>query len=231
MINALVDWLVQVIDSFGYLGVGLAIFLESFIAPIPSQIILPFSGFVASQGTMNIILVIIVAAFGAYLGTLPFYLVGLWGDDFVEKFLKKYGKYLFLTEEDLEKGYEAFEKHGYGIVFFGRFIPLVRSVISFPAGAARMKFWVFSVFTYAGSLIFVAIMCLAGYFMGESWHIVAVYTEEYERVAIALLLIVFLLYIWRGIRKMAKHKELVAEEEKTAAQNIVKQKKKTSKDE
>ena len=207
MINALVDWLVQAIDSFGYLGVGLAIFLESFIAPIPSQIILPFSGFVASQGSLNIILVIIVAAFGAYLGTLPFYFVGLWGDEFVEKFLKKYGKYLFLSQDDLDKGYKAFEKYGYGIVFFGRLIPLVRSVISFPAGAARMKFWIFSVFTYAGSLIFASILCMAGYLMGESWHIVAIYTEEYERIAIAILVIVVLLYIWRGIRNLNKETE------------------------
>jgi len=207
MINTLVDWLVQVIDSFGYIGVGLAIFLESFIAPIPSQIILPFSGFVASQGSLNIILVILVAAFGAYLGTLPFYFVGLWGDKFVEKFLKKYGKYLFISEEDLEKGYTAFEKYGSGIVFFGRFIPLVRTVISFPAGVARMKFGVFSLFTYVGSLIFASILCLAGYFLGEGWHIVAIYVEKYERVVIAIFVILLLLYIWRGIKNLSKQRE------------------------
>jgi membrane protein DedA with SNARE-associated domain len=207
MINTLIDWLVQGIDSLGYLGVGLSIFLESFIALIPSQIVLPFSGFVASQGSLNIILVIIVASFGAYLGTLPFYFVGLWGDEFVNRFLKKYGKYLFISEEDLEKGYTAFEKYGHGIVFFGRFIPLVRSVISFPAGAARMKFGLFSLFTYVGSLIFASILCLSGYFLGESWHIVAVYVDKYERVVTAILLIVFLLYLWRGIKKPSKQKE------------------------
>lgn len=204
MINALVDWLVHTIDSFGYLGVILAIFLESFIAPIPSQIILPFSGFVASQGSLNIVLVILVAACGAYLGTLPFYFVGLWGEEFVEKFLKKYGKYLFISQEDLDKGYKAFEKYGHGIVFFGRFIPIVRSVISFPAGAAKMKFGIFSIFTFAGSLIFATILCTAGYLMGESWQIVAVYTEEYEKIAIAILLILFLLYVWRGMRSIIK---------------------------
>lgn len=218
MINSLVDWLVQAIDSLGYLGVGLAIFLETFIAPIPSQIILPFSGFVASQGSLNIILVIVVAAFGAYLGTLPFYFVGLWGDEFVEKFLKKYGKYLFISPEDLEKGYNAFEKYGSGIVFFGRLIPIVRSVISFPAGAARMKFWVFSVFTYAGSLIFASILCTAGYLMGESWHIVVVYIEEYERIALALLIIAVLLYIWRGMRNIIKESKEREEFEKASSE-------------
>jgi membrane protein DedA with SNARE-associated domain len=214
MINSLVDWLVVTIDSFGYIGVGFAIFLESFIAPIPSQLILPFSGFVASQGSLNIILVIVVAAFGAYLGTLPFYFVGVWGEEFVEKFLKKYGKYLFISQDDLEKGYNAFEKYGHGIVFFGRLIPIVRSVISFPAGAAKMKFWIFSVFTYAGSLIFASILCTAGYLMGESWHIVAEYTEEYERVALVILAILFLLYVWRGIRNLKKEQMVLKEDEK-----------------
>jgi len=207
MINALVDWLVQSIDSFGYVGVALAIFLESFIAPIPSQIILPFSGFVASQGTLNIVLVVLVASLGAYLGTLPFYLIGLWGEEYIEKFLNKYGKYLFLYQEDLDKGYESFEKYGYGIVFFGRFLPIVRSVISFPAGAAKMKFGLFSLFTFAGILVYVSILCVAGYLMGESWHIVALYIEEYERIAIALLVIAVLLYIWRGMRKVIKKRE------------------------
>ncbi len=204
MINSLVDWLVQAIDSLGYIGVCLAVFLESFIAVIPSQIILPFSGFVASQGSLNIVVVILVVALGAYLGTLPFYFIGLWGDDFVRNFLKKYGKYLFISEDDLEKGYTAFEKYGYGIVFFGRLIPIVRSVISFPAGAAGMKFGIFSIFTYTGSLIFATILCLAGYFMGEKWHIVAIYTDEYERIVIGILLIIFLLYIGRGIKKLSE---------------------------
>lgn len=204
MITTLVDWLVGVIDSLGYVGVLLAIFLESFIAPIPSQLILPFSGFVASQGSLNIVLVILVAGLGAYLGTLPFYFVGLWGEEFIAKFLDKYGKYLFISKDELDKGYRAFEKYGGGIVFFGRFIPIIRSVISFPAGAAKMNFWVFSVFTYAGSVIFAAVLCLAGYFLGENWPTVATYVEEYERVAIALLVILFLLYIWKGMKDIIK---------------------------
>jgi membrane protein DedA with SNARE-associated domain len=204
MITTLVDWLVGAIDSLGYIGVLLAIFLESFIAPIPSQLILPFSGFVASQGSLNIVLVILVAGLGAYLGTLPFYFVGLWGEEFIAKFLEKYGKYLFISKDELDKGYRAFEKYGGGIVFFGRFIPIIRSVISFPAGAAKMNFWVFSIFTYAGSLIFAAVLCLAGYFLGENWPTVATYVEEYERVAIALLVILFLLYIWKGMRDIIK---------------------------
>jgi membrane protein DedA with SNARE-associated domain len=204
MINSLVDWLVNAIDSLGYIGVFIGVFLESFLALIPSEIILPFSGFVASRGTMNIVLVIATVGIGAYLGSLPFYFIGLWGDDFVEKFLKKYGKYLFISQDDLEKGYKAFEKHGNKIVFFGRFIPLIRSVISFPAGAARMKFSIFSIYTILGSLLYATALCLGGYYMGENWQIIASYINQYENIVLALLSIAILIYIWRGMRQVIK---------------------------
>jgi membrane protein DedA with SNARE-associated domain len=216
MINSLVDWLVQTIDSLGYLGVFIGVFLESFLALIPSEIILPFSGFVASRGTMNIVLVIATVGIGAYLGSLPFYFIGLWGDDFVEKFLKKYGKYIFISQDDLEKGYKAFEKHGNKIVFFGRFIPLIRSVISFPAGAARMKFPIFSIYTTLGSLLYATALCLGGYYMGENWQIIASYINQYENIVLALLSIAILIYIWRGMReviKESKKKEIEKEKE------------------
>ena len=205
MVNSLVDWLVQAIDSLGYLGVFIGVFLESFLALIPSEIILPFSGFVASRGSMNIVLVIITVGVGAYLGSLPFYFIGLWGDDFVEKFLKKYGKYLFISQDDLEKGYKAFEKHGNKIVFFGRFIPLIRSVISFPAGAARMKFPIFSIYTILGSLLYATALCLGGYYMGENWTVIAGYINQYESIVLALLSIAILIYIWRGMREVIKN--------------------------
>jgi membrane protein DedA with SNARE-associated domain len=215
MINVLVDWLVQAIDSLGYLGVFIGVFLESFLALIPSEIILPFSGFVASRGSMNIVLVIITVGIGAYLGSLPFYFIGLWGDDFVEKFLKKYGKYIFISNEDLDKGYRAFEKHGNKIVFFGRFIPLIRSVISFPAGAARMKFPIFSIYTILGSLLYATALCLGGYYMGENWTVIAGYINQYENLVLALLSIAILIYIWRGMREVIKNsKKNEAEKEK-----------------
>ena len=213
MINSLVDWLVTSMDQLGYFGVFLAVILETFIAPIPSQIILPFAGFLASQGSLNIILVIFVVAFASYLGTLPFYVVGWLGEEYIMKFLRKYGKYLFISNDDLDKGYSAFKKYGHGIVFFGRLLPIVRSVISFPAGAAKMKFWKFSVFTFAGSFIFAAISCTAGYLMGESWDIVVEYIEEYERIVVLILIILLLLYIWRGMNNIIKESKKMKEEE------------------
>lgn len=206
MISSLIDWLVQAIDSLGYLGVALAVFLETFIPPIPSQIIFPFSGFVASQGTLNIVLVILTASLVTYLGTLPFYLIGLWGEGAILTFLKKYGKYLFISNDDIDKAYKIFDKHGHGIIFFGRVIPIIRSVISLPAGVAKMNFWKFTLFTLAGTTLFAALLCLPGYFMGENWGVVVGYIEEYERIILALLLILFLLYIRKGVRDFIKER-------------------------
>lgn len=203
MINSFIEWLVNIINVLGYPGVALAMFIESFFAPIPSEIILPFSGFVASQGTLNVYIVIVIASLAAYLGTLPFYFIGVWGEDFILKFLKKYGKYLFISQKDVDSGYKAFEKFGVGIVFFGRLIPIVRTVISFPAGASKMKFGIFSLFTLLGSLIWSSILAYTGYLMGENWSVVSVYTEEYERIILGVLLIAFLLYIWRGIKNLS----------------------------
>ncbi len=203
MINSFVVWLVDIINRLGYPGVALAMFIESFFAPIPSEIILPFSGFVASQGSLNIYLVIIVATLAAYLGTLPFYFVGLWGEEHILKFLKKYGKYLFISQKDLDFGYKAFEKYGVGIVFLGRVIPIVRTVISFPAGASKMNFVKFSIFTLSGSLIWSSLLAYMGYVMGDNWKLVSVYTEEYERVILGILVIVVLLYITRGIKNLS----------------------------
>lgn len=206
MISSLIDWLVQAIDSLGYLGVALAVFLETLIPPIPSQIIFPFSGFVASQGTLNIVFVILTASLVTYLGTLPFYLIGLWGEGTILTFLKKYGKYLFISNDDIDKAYKIFDKYGHGIIFFGRVIPIIRSVISLPAGVAKMNFWKFTLFTFAGTTLFAALLCLPGYFMGENWGVVVGYIEEYERIILALLLILFLLYVRKGVRDFIKER-------------------------
>lgn len=206
MLTNLIDWLVNLIGSAGYWGVGLAMFLESFLAPIPSEIILPFSGFVASMGNLNIWVVIIVATFAAYIGSLPFYMVGRWGERSVMKFLNKYGKYLFISKSDLEKGFSAFEKYGNGIVLLGRLIPIVRTVISFPAGVAKMKFWVFTLYTLIGTGVWSTLLAMAGYLLGSQWGEVSVYVTKYEDIIIIFLVIFILLYIARGIYNIVKEK-------------------------
>ena len=207
MISTFIDWLVNLITVIGYPGVMLSMFIESFFAPIPSEIILPFSGFVASSGALNIYLVVILASLSAYLGTLPFYLIGRWGKGKVDMFLRKYGKFLFIKEEDLDKGYDIFNKHGKKMVFFGRLIPIIRTVISFPAGVADMNFALFSLYTFGGTLIWSSILAGAGYLLGDHWDAISIYVSKYEKIILVLLVIIAVLFVARGIKNLLDKKK------------------------
>jgi len=202
MIQTIIDWLVNIISVLGYPGVFVAVFIESFFAPIPSELILPFSGFVASMGRMNIVLLIIIASIAAYLGSLPFYIIGKWGEKPVLKFLDRYGKYLFIQKSDVDKAFEVFKKYGNGVVFFGRLIPIVRTLISFPAGVAKMNFIKFSIYTVLGSLIWNSILCYTGYIFGDNWEVIGEWVSKYEKVILIAIILCILIYVGRGIRNI-----------------------------
>lgn len=204
MIQSIIDWLVNVISVLGYPGVFISVFLESFIAPIPSEIILPFSGFVASLGSMNIYLVIIVATLAAYLGSLPFYFIGRWGEKPVLTFLEKYGKYLFIKKSDVDKGFEVFNKYGNGVVFVGRVIPIIRTLISFPAGVAKMNFVKFTIYTLFGSLIWNIILTYTGFILGDHWERIGAIVGQYEKVIIVVCILLFILYVGRGVKDVLR---------------------------
>ena len=198
MIETLVDWLVKLIENTGYLGVGLGMFLESFFAPIPSEIILPFTGFVASSSSINVVIALIVATLAAYLGSLPFYFLGYWGEGVVNKFLEKYGKYLFISKKDVDKSFEVFDKYGNGIVLAGRLIPIIRTLISFPAGVAKMNFGLFTIFTLIGTAVWSAILIGAGYFLSDQWRVVIDWLSVYEDWVIRFCIFLVILFIGRG---------------------------------
>lgn len=204
MIQSIIDWLVNVISVLGYPGVFISVFLESFIAPIPSEIILPFSGFVASIGSMNIYLVIIVATLAAYLGSLPFYFIGRWGEKPVLTFLERYGKYLFIKKSDVDKGFEVFNKYGNGVVFVGRVIPIIRTLISFPAGVAKMNFVKFTIYTLFGSLIWNIVLTYTGFILGDHWERIGAIVGQYEKVIIVVCILLFILYIGRGVKDVLR---------------------------
>ena len=200
MIQSIIDWLVNAISTIGYPGVFISVFLESFFAPIPSEIILPFSGFVASTGKMDLVFVIVIATVAAYLGSLPFYFIGKWGEKPVINFINKYGKYLFIQQKDVDKVFGAFDKYGKGVVFFGKLIPMIRTLISFPAGVAKMQFARFSMYTLLGSLTWNILLTYAGYQLGDHWSVVSKWIEKYQNVILVLIIIAVLLYIIRRIK-------------------------------
>lgn len=194
MIPNVVDWMTNIMGSLGYLGVTIAVFLETVFPPIPSGFIQPFSGFVASRSDQTLILTIVAATVGSYLGTVPFYFLGLWGEDFVNKFLYKYGKYLFIDTDEVDKAYEFFDKHGHIIVLTGRLIPFVRTVISFPAGVAKMPFKKFTLYTVLGGAIWSTILATGGFLLGERWEIIMVWLNQYETLSILLMILLVVVY-------------------------------------
>jgi membrane protein DedA with SNARE-associated domain len=201
MITNSVNWIVGLMNSVGYLGIMLSVFLETVFPVLPSAFIQPFAGFVSSRSDQTLFLTILFAVLGAYLGTLPYYFLGLWGEKAVNDFLKKYGKYLFIDQDEVKKGFEFFDKYGNSIVFTGRLIPLVRSVISFPAGVAKMPFGQFTFYTLLGSAIWSTGLSVAGYLLGERWEIISNLLERYESLTIVLICLSIVGYVLYGLLK------------------------------
>lgn len=195
MVSDIIFWLTYLVEKIGYIGVGLSMFIESIFVPIPSELIMPFAGFIASQGKMNLVLLIVVGGIFSFLGSLPFYFIGYFGNKLViDKFLRKYGPYLFISGEDIDRGFEIFNKFGSGIVLLGRVIPLIRSVISFPAGLTKMNFVQFSLYTIIGSTLWSGILAISGYVLGSNWTIIAEYINQYEKLIMVIggcLILVF----------------------------------------
>lgn len=196
MIDSIIQRLLSAMETIGYPGLALAMFLESFFAPIPSELILPFGWWLAAQGKMHLVWVIIVSGVFAYLGSLPFYLIGYWGNrNKINTFVGKYGKYLFITPEDTERWFALFERFGAWFVFFGRLIPIVRTVVSFPAGAVKMPFWKFSILTLIGSTLWSLLLIGAWYILGDNYTQVQVWMEQYQHIIEPILVLIIVGWI------------------------------------
>lgn len=205
MIVDIINWMVTIIENVGYFGVFISMFIESFFAPIPSELVLPFAGFITSKGGMSLPIVIIVAGVASSLGSLPFYFLGYWGNDLVlNRFINKYGKYLFISQEDVKKGVDFFNKHGSGIVLTGRLIPIIRTVISFPAGLTKMPLPKFLTYTLIGSTLWSGLLSILGYYLGSNWVIVEEWIATYQNLIIVVGAAFVLVYILYKLREKSK---------------------------
>lgn len=201
MIENIVTWLENIIRTVGYPGIFLTVTLESLFAPIPSEALMPFIGYMVYQGQFNLYLTIIVTALGGYFGTLPFYFIGYAGNNFFERFLRRFGKYLFISNESIDKVFEMFKTKGNKIIFFGRLIPTVRSLVSFPAGVAKMNFLVFTIYSIAGSLIWSCMLVLVGFLLGEQWTVAIKWLSGYGNAVVIILCIAVVLYMGYSVYK------------------------------
>ncbi len=196
MIMQLLEFLKDLMEAGGYPGVVLAVLAETFITPIPSGAILPFAGFLAGEGKMSVPILIFITGFASYIGTLPFYYLGhIWDECKVLKITEKYGKFIFIDVDEVKAAFKMFDKYDRPLIFFGRLIPVVRSLISLPAGIARMKFWQFSLYTIGGACLWSSLLITGGYYMGREWEMVGEILDKYENVVYALVLLTVMGYV------------------------------------
>lgn len=180
-ISLISDWIVR----FGYWGIIVVTFIENIIAPIPSEFVFPWAGFLASQGKMNIWLISLSGAVGSLVAALVLYYLGSkFNGPKTRQFVDKYGKFVFISLEDLEKAEGWFEKYGAWTVLIFRVVPLGRTLISVPAGFVKMNVFKFSAFTFLGTFIWSLILTYAGFALGENWDVVSKFLEEYQHLVI-----------------------------------------------
>ncbi len=197
------DWLVELMEKLGAPGAGLAIALENLFPPLPSEVILPLAGFTASKGEMDLVAVLVCTTLGSVVGALALYWVGaLLGRD---RTLALAAKLPLVKVEDILKTEAWFFKHGRKTVFFGRMIPIFRSLISVPAGVTRMPLGIFTLLTTTGSLIWNTIFVMAGYTLGENWELVEKYVGLGSNLVVVL--VVFALLVFIGVRLNEKYKK------------------------
>ncbi|MEU1390543.1 MULTISPECIES: DedA family protein [unclassified Nonomuraea] len=187
------DWLIALMENLGAFGAGLAIMLENLFPPLPSEVILPLSGFTASRGELDLLDVLVCTTLGSVVGALALYGVGaLLGR---ERTLAIAAKLPLVKVTDIEKTEAWFLRHGRKTVFFGRMIPIFRSLISVPAGVERMPLVTFTLLTTAGSAIWNTIFVLAGYFLGENWSLVEAYVGIGTYVVIGLVVLAIAVFV------------------------------------
>lgn len=200
-LGGVADWAVNVMETIGAPGAGLAIALENLFPPLPSEVILPLAGFTASQGNFSIIEALIWTTLGSVVGAWALYGLGAWlGRNRMRALVSKVP---LVDLEDVDKVEAWFNRHGYKAVFFGRMIPIFRSLISIPAGIERMPVWKFLGLTTAGSLIWNSIFVFSGFYLGESWHVVEEYAGVFQKIVIVACILVA---VWFVVSKVRSHR-------------------------
>lgn len=201
-LSSLVDAVVSLMSVIGPPGAGIAIALENLFPPLPSEVILPMAGLAASRGAFTLAEALIWTTAGSIAGALLLYGLGRWLG--VPRLRWVADKVPLLHPEDIDRTVAWFERHGGVAVFFGRMIPIFRSLISIPAGVARMPVWRFVLLTAAGSAIWNTIFVLAGFLLGEAWPIIEEYANIFQYVVIAVTAIAVTWFIVVRVRELRR---------------------------
>jgi len=200
ILRPIVEVITSIITTMSYPGIFFLMILESALIPIPSEIIMPFSGFLASTGKLNYIGVVLAGSFGNLVGSILTYYLGI---NVGRKVVLKYGKYIFFKKEHLELTENLFNKYGDRVSFVGRLLPGIRTYVSLPAGIGKTKFTKFVIYTLAGSLIWNSMLTYVGMKLGSNWKNIDKYSI-YLDIAAVLAIAVFLIWFIYNTRRKSK---------------------------
>ena len=201
VISALASWIVEIISATGYLGVVLLMAIESACIPLPSEVIMPFAGYLVSTNQFSLIGAATAGALGCNVGSTVAYYVAAWGGRPV---LERWGRYILVSHSELERTDRFFERYGSATVFFGRLLPVVRTFIAFPAGLARMPMLKFQIYTFVGSWPWCFALAYIGYLLGARWDSDPTFRKlfhEFDAVVAAVLVIGFAWFVWSRWRE------------------------------
>ncbi len=204
------QFILHIIEQFGYFGVFFLILIENVFPPIPSEVILLFSGFFSSYTSLSVFYMILASTLGSFLGAIILYYIGkIFNKERLKKIVNgRLGKILFLKENDIDKADEWFDNKGNKSVFFCRFVPIVRSLISIPAGMSEMPMGKFIIYTICGSMIWNTVLICLGYRLGSNWEYVLTILDKYQIIVIVILVIIFGYVIIKFYRKKRKSKKI-----------------------
>jgi membrane protein DedA with SNARE-associated domain len=192
-LDAVGQFIIAVISVAGYPGVAFLMAVESACIPLPSEIIMPFSGFLVYAGRFKLIEVALAGALGCNLGSMLAYGVGAWGGRPV---IERYGRYVFISHHDLELADRWFARYGDWTVFFARLLPMIRTFIAFPAGVSRMNIVRFNIYTFLGSFPWCYALAYAGVKLGAHWAILRGYFHRFDALLTAIFALAFIWFVW-----------------------------------
>jgi membrane protein DedA with SNARE-associated domain len=182
------DWIINLMTSMGYLGIGLLMFLENLFPPIPSELIMPLAGFNIAKGKMEFLPTITVGVVGTILGALPWYYLGQQlGEERIKKLLDRYGKWLGIAARDVDRAKSWFDRYGQFAVLMGRVIPGVRTLISLPAGMAKMPVLPFLIYSSIGTTLWVSLLTYGGYVLGDRYEDIEHFIDPISKIVLGLI--------------------------------------------
>jgi len=188
---------VSFISTSGYSGIFILMAMESALIPIPSEIIMPFSGFLVFEEKFSLWAVVFWGTFGNLIGSIAAYFLGIYGG---RPLIEKYGKYILISSHELDAADRWFQKYGSSSIFFSRLLPVVRTFISLPAGIARMNFWKFSLYTFLGSLPWSFVLTYAGLIMGKNWTDLEIYFRKFDWAIGVLIVLTSGWFIYKKLK-------------------------------